>query len=265
LGGFDDGPSMPTSDSRASAHELLAGAALRGSVEAMVRRRVPPHEVDDIVQATLTEALASSHRPEDADALNRWVHGIARHKIVDFHRARGREAMHAGDAIDEAPDSDAAPHDAIDLMRWAEREMPQNDGAARTLEWMMREGEGEKLESIAREAAVPAPQVRKRVERMRRHFRVRWAVQAAAIVAALALLVFAILLLRRREAPVARDLPPIPSAAPSREAPAASTIAPAPSPSPSPSPSASAAQVPAPQVPKKAPGPFGKAKPGKAN
>jgi len=204
---------MPTSDSRASADALLAGPALRGSIEAMVRRRVPPHEVEDIVQATLTEAIASSNRPDEEDALRRWVHGIARHKIVDFHRARGREPTHVGDAIDEAPDSGAAPHDAIDLMRWAEREMPQNDGAARTLEWMLREGSGEKLESIAREEAVPAPQVRKRVERMRRHFRARWAVQAAAIVAAISVVVLAIFLLRRREAPVAHDVPPVPSSA----------------------------------------------------
>lgn len=178
-------------------HATLADPSLRDALVAMVRRRVPPPEVDEIVQATLTEALASRSCPDDPERIRRWVHGIARHKIVDFHRRHRREHVareHEGEVLESLP-ADSAPHDAVDLLRWAEREMPETHG--RTLEWLLREGEGEKLEEIAHEAALPAPQVRQRVARLRRHFRTRWAAQVAAAVALLALAIVAAVLLRR--------------------------------------------------------------------
>jgi len=50
---------------------LLADAALRRGLTRFVRRRVPALEVEDIVQATLTEALASRHQPDEAKQLQR--------------------------------------------------------------------------------------------------------------------------------------------------------------------------------------------------
>ncbi|MBI2389636.1 MAG: sigma-70 family RNA polymerase sigma factor [Deltaproteobacteria bacterium] len=180
-------------------HATLADPSLRAALVAMVRRRVPAPEVDEIVQATLTEALASRGCPDDPERIRRWVHGIARHKIVDFHRRHRREHTaheHESEVLESVP-ADSAPHDAVDLLRWAEREMPETHG--RTLEWLLREGEGEKLEEIANEAALPAPQVRQRVARLRRHFRTRWAAQVAAAVALLALAIVAAALLRRTD------------------------------------------------------------------
>ncbi|MGZ3419566.1 MAG: RNA polymerase sigma factor [Polyangiales bacterium] len=186
--------------------KALADVRFREALVAAVRRRVPPHEVEEIVQATLTEALASSSRPDQEEAMRRWVFGIARNKVVDFHRRRSREVVpeDAASLADAAP-AESAPHDAIDLLRWAEREMPETDTSARTLEWMLREGAGEKLEEIARDEEVPAPAVRQRVARMRKHFRTRWAaLAAAAIVGSLV----AFFLLRGREPDIAKN-PPI--------------------------------------------------------
>ena len=45
---------------------LLADAALRAGLTRFIRGRVPVGEVEDIVQATLTEALASSGAPEES-------------------------------------------------------------------------------------------------------------------------------------------------------------------------------------------------------
>jgi DNA-directed RNA polymerase specialized sigma24 family protein len=182
----------------------LADPSLRSALVSMARKRVPPSEVDEIVQATLTEAIASPHRPPEGEALRRWVHGIARHKIADFHRRTRREQLGLDDddsarAIgeDDHAHADDASHDAVDLLRWAEREAPAVPEAARTIEWMLREGEGEKLESIARDASLPAPQVRQRVARMRRHFRARWAAQLAAVAVLLAVIALAVWYLRR--------------------------------------------------------------------
>lgn len=187
-----------------SVRSTLADPSLRAALVAMVRRRVPPPEVDEIVQATLTEALASRNCPDDPEAIRKWVHGIARHKVVDFHRRHKHERV-GSDVLESVP-ADSAPHDAVDLLRWAEREMPERQD--NTLDWMLREGHGEKLEEIANEAELPAPQVRQRVARLRKHYRTRWAAQIAAAVALLAIAIVAVLLLRRRDDEAKKHTPP---------------------------------------------------------
>lgn len=173
-------------------HQKLADADLRRALAAMVRRRVPPHEVDEIVQATLADAVASKSAPTEDDALERWVRGIARHKVADYHRRNKREVPVESDDLVAARATDASAHEAADLLRWAEREAPSDD----TIDWLLREGDGEKLESIAREEKLPAARVRQRVSRLRRHFRARWAAQIAAALALGALVFWA---LRTRE------------------------------------------------------------------
>ena len=137
------------------------GAAFRRTLVGIVRKRVPECDVEDIVQATLAEALSPS-APREEQALQRWLIGVVRHKIADRHRQGRRESF-------DLPELhvDAAPHSEEDLVRWAQRELPADGEPHRTLEWMLREGDGEKLESIAESEQVPAPRVRKRVSRLR--------------------------------------------------------------------------------------------------
>ena len=153
---------------REDVRTLLADPSLRSALQAMVRRRVPEAEVDDIVQAAFTEALSSETAPDDPDALRRWIFGVARNKVVDFHR-RAKRTTPAEDAPE--PVAEAAPHSDRDLLRWAERELPPGKDAPKTLEWMLREGAGEKLEAIAASEKIPAPTVRQRVHRLRQWMR----------------------------------------------------------------------------------------------
>jgi DNA-directed RNA polymerase specialized sigma24 family protein len=185
--------------------DRFADAGLRRSLVAMVRRRVPPHEVDEIVQSTLADACASKTVPSEADALERWVRGIARHKIADYHRHAHREVSIEPDALAASAVSDHSAHEAADLLRWAERESDRDD----TLDWLLREGDGEKLQTIAREEQVPAARVRQRVARLRRHFRARWAAQIAAALAMGALIMW----LMRPKPPVVAPVVVAPSAA----------------------------------------------------
>lgn len=183
----------------------LSDPALRRSLEDMVRRRAPAGEVDDIVQNTLIEALASPSAPEESEALRRWVFGIARHKIADYHRKARRE----GGELPEL-EAESAPHGARDLLSWAERELPPGQGGKETLDWLLREGDGEKLESIAASEKLPAPRVRQRVTRLRQHYRARWAAQAAAVAALLAAAIVAWVWLKNPttpEHPIVRDAP----------------------------------------------------------
>ncbi len=58
--------------------------------------------------------------------------------------------------------------------------MPKTDAAQTTLRWLLREGDGESLDEIARDVDLPAPRVRQRVSRLRRHLHARWLALGAA-------------------------------------------------------------------------------------
>ncbi len=161
----------------AEAH-ALTDPRFRRALTQMVRRRVPESEAEDIVQSSLAEALASERAPAEMDSLRRFVWGIARHKVADFYRRARRERLDVPEM-----EGEGAPHSEHDLLRWAARELPDGKDAEQTLQWMLREGEGEKLEAIAEAENVPAPRVRQRVSRLRKHLRERWAIEIAALAA----------------------------------------------------------------------------------
>ncbi len=156
----------------ATPHSRLADPALRRAIEASVRRRVSGPDADDIVQATFADLLSAAHVPEDVEEFRRFVFGVTRNKVFDHFRLRAREA--AEDEA-EAPAFEP-PLAARDMLRWAEQKLPDSE-AEHTFEWLLREGDGEKLEHIARDANLPAPRVRQRVSRLRRFLRERWALE----------------------------------------------------------------------------------------
>src|SRR4051794_13017199 len=180
------------------------GPDLRTALVAMVRRRVPESEVEDIVQATLADAIGSPHAPEDSESLRRWIFGVAKNKVVDYHRRAGRETFEVPEVSDKP-----APHTEADLLRWAENHLPPGEENKTTLDWMLREGEGEKLESIAETEKVPAPRVRQRVSRLRRHLKTHWQKEVALLATLGVLMTILVFVLRKKEPePIANeDLP----------------------------------------------------------
>ncbi|MBX3185668.1 MAG: hypothetical protein KF819_01580 [Labilithrix sp.] len=169
------------------------GNDLRTALVAMVRKRVPESEVEDIVQQALAEAIESPHAPKESEALRRWIFGVAKNKVVDYHRRAGRESFDMPDVA-----GSPAPHVEADLLRWAEKNLPEGDENKKTLDWMLREGDGEKLESIAASEKLPAPRVRQRVSRLRRHLKDNWQ-REVALLAALGVIIGAIVLYLRRD------------------------------------------------------------------
>jgi DNA-directed RNA polymerase specialized sigma24 family protein len=197
----------------------LGDPALREALLRYAQRRVPAGEAEDLVQNTLTEALSSSSAPEDPGELYRWVHGIARHKIADTYRRRARSLP-----LDDAEPSTHDPEpEARELGQWIERELPKTRDARATLDWLLREEDGERLDEIARDVAL-------RVSRLRRHFHERWLALGAA---GLALLLAAAWLLHTRASdsvpPIAREtvkssapiVAPVPSELPAAPVPSA--------------------------------------------
>src|SRR4051812_11112222 len=81
---------------------LLSDPTLREGLLRFARRRLPPAEVEDLVQNTLTEALVAASAPSDPAEFRRWVHGIARHKIADSFRRRARLPISSADVDQNA-------------------------------------------------------------------------------------------------------------------------------------------------------------------
>lgn len=101
-----------------------------------------PDEVEDLVQETLLALHLQRGTYDPALPVSAWVHAIARHKLVDLLRRRGRrEALH--DSFDEL---DEARHPvAADDARPAQRDLAllmQSLPAAqrRAIEWTKIEG-----------------------------------------------------------------------------------------------------------------------------
>lgn len=187
---------MPVSPKDPGARSAaLSDPALHRALKRMIAAKIPATDAEDVLQQTLTDALAAAEGPTDSDEIRRWVFGIARHKIADHHRRAQRYEL--SEAVPEA-EATSAPHSAEDLVRWAEGEAPSDIEAKKTLEWMAREADGERLESIAREENIPAPRVRQRVSRLRKFFRRRWAAQIAALGAFALVAALAISWVRRK-------------------------------------------------------------------
>lgn len=188
------------------AHRFLSAPETRRFLTDYIRKRVAERDVDDVVQTVLVEALASDRMPEHETEMRKWLVGVARHKIADLHRRAGREQPAELADIEAAP----PPVEERELARWAEEQAKGNQEAKKTLDWMAREGEGDKLEHIAEEEQVPAARVRQRVSRMRRFMKERWLAELAAV-AALAVLAFIVYKVVSRPVDIAKDAPPEPA------------------------------------------------------
>ncbi len=145
-----------------------------------IRAKVPASDVEDVVQSALADALTAAEPPTDEAAFDRWLFGIARHKIADYYRRNRRQEVVDSDALATSTHTEPTPESARDLLRWVDQELPKEPETTRTLEWMMREASGDRLETIAQEHELSAPAVRQRVSRLRRYLRERWALELAA-------------------------------------------------------------------------------------
>lgn len=172
-----------------------------------VRRRVPSADAEDVVQTILCDAVASPRLPDEPQELRRFLIRVAHNKVVDHFRRNKRMSGEEPPEIEVAP----APIEARELVGWAEKQAGKSGEAAKTLDWMAREGEGEKLESIAEEERVPATRVRQRVSRMRRWMKEKWLAELA-LVAAIGAVLFLILRPEPEPEPEVLLPEPVPSA-----------------------------------------------------
>ncbi|MCB9632847.1 MAG: hypothetical protein H6721_12005 [Sandaracinus sp.] len=75
--------------------------ALERELRPFVARRVAPSDVDDVVQEVLLRLNRGLERLRDEERLGAWVNRVARHVVVDHHRARGRRPSEVGEASED--------------------------------------------------------------------------------------------------------------------------------------------------------------------
>lgn len=179
---------------------ILGDPRLRRALARSVGRRVDATDIDDVVQTTLAEAVAAKALPQADVEVRRFVFAIARQKVADMHRRRGRERRRT---LPEAERETPPPSN--DVRQWLERILPGLPGAERTFAWILREAEGETLAEIAAADGVSPAMVRQRVSRLRRWLRERWMKEVSVV--ALLVVVAAALGAARVAEPVARTEP----------------------------------------------------------
>jgi RNA polymerase sigma factor (sigma-70 family) len=167
-------------------HTWLSDPARIRAITQAIGAKVPTSDVEDVVQSTLADALTAAEPPHEEAAFDRWLFGIARHKVADHYRRHRHQEVVDSDTVATTAHLEATPETARDLLRWVDQELPKQPETTRTLEWMMREASGDRLETIAKEHELSAPAVRQRISRLRRYLRERWALE---LTAALGLLV----------------------------------------------------------------------------
>lgn len=101
---------------------------LSAHLRAFLRRRLArlPDEVEDLVQETLLAVHNQRHTFDAAQPLTAWVHAIARYKLVDCLRRRGRSDFLTDPLDDElevlsTADADAAEGPAASRSMWKTR------------------------------------------------------------------------------------------------------------------------------------------------
>jgi RNA polymerase sigma-70 factor, ECF subfamily len=129
--------------------EQLAGLAQQGDREAFftlynrylnkvynrVRSKVPPEEVDDVVQDIFIAVMRSLEHFEQRSRFNTWLYTIVNRQIADFYRRRYREKSDDGkgdvslDDVERTLTTSMYEDDTIDeqaLVQQALRKLPEH-------------------------------------------------------------------------------------------------------------------------------------------
>jgi RNA polymerase sigma-70 factor, ECF subfamily len=157
------------SGGRAAATDLLLRFIHRsGAVRPIIRRYVPPGEIDDVEQQTLIAVQRSVGSFQSRSRFMTWLHSVGAHTALAHVRglSRRRELT-----MEEAPDGDDSGRFSSIVVRRADL-----DAAARTLAPEQRLAlrlwdEGHSYEEIAARVGAPVGTVRSRISRARQRLR----------------------------------------------------------------------------------------------
>ena len=184
----------PVSPGQATLRALLSDRGELRALRAFLGRKVRPQALDDLVQDVCAAALGSASAPADPTACRKWLHGLGRHKRADLLeqqstqqeqldlRAEEERRRPAPGPRGEPPLEEAEPPAPLSVrqkLRWLDRQIKDGQLLPETLDWMVRQGEGEELKALGLAVGASPEAVRQRVFRGREALRRRWARDSA--------------------------------------------------------------------------------------
>jgi RNA polymerase sigma factor (sigma-70 family) len=103
----------------------------RHAVARFLVASVGPQEADDCLQETMLSALKAYPRLRPGSNIRAWLLTIARNKALDSHRARKRQPVPVGDAVNDREWADGGLADGPDAELWgAVRGLPPKQRSA---------------------------------------------------------------------------------------------------------------------------------------
>jgi RNA polymerase sigma factor (sigma-70 family) len=109
----------------------------REAVARFLVASVGRQEADDCLQETMLSALRAYPRLRPGSNIRAWLLTIARNKALDSHRARKRQPVPVGDAVENGAWSDGGFADDPDAELWtAVRELPPKQRSAVVLRFV---------------------------------------------------------------------------------------------------------------------------------
>lgn len=145
--------------------ELLeARVDLHGALRAFFSRRVPPSDVDDLVQECYLRVSQGIGRLERRERIGAWIFKIARNLVIDQARRERHEVqLDAEPLADEAVDAPALDHRLASWVAAMVERLPPNYAAA----VRGSELEGRPHREIAERLGLSVSAVKSRVQRGR--------------------------------------------------------------------------------------------------
>ena len=106
-------------------------ADLRARLGRYVRRRVGhPPDAEDVLQDIFVRLLGSDG-PNEASKLLPWAFSVARNRVIDFYRERGRQLAWADGAVEsDGPERDETRLDLRDALTSLMSRLPEHDQEA---------------------------------------------------------------------------------------------------------------------------------------
>lgn len=150
---------------------------LEGELRPFVGSRVPPSDVDDVLQEVFVRLHRHRHQVRDETALRPWIYRVTRRAIADRHRARARSPLLLEAPPEPGADAASTPHDEpnvlaeqlASLMPTLVAQLPSPYREALTL----TELQGHTQAEAARMLGVSLPALKSRVARGRQRLRDR--------------------------------------------------------------------------------------------
>jgi DNA-directed RNA polymerase specialized sigma24 family protein len=194
--------------------QRVAAAAVREKVAAVIGRRVPDADRDDVAQAAYLRLLLIARLPDSEHELLGLVVCVTRGCVVDFHRRRAVLEARTADGADVdgvAFDADIAGVVERDewrqMLTFVEKEVAAGRVAPEVLRWAERLAAGDTIAQIAGDEGIPVSTLKMRLHRAREHLRKNWTSYAAGFVFA-----FGLLYMTHRDDPSATGGAPPPAA-----------------------------------------------------